>query len=402
MSAPVKSVVVATPDIVGRQMAGPGARAWHLAEELAKHFPTQLVAEIGESHGARAPSVSGPSASGGRASASPGPNDSPGVIPWGSAAGVEAIRDAGVVIGQPSRALLSIPRGRVVFDLFDPVVLELAELYGSHPTLRERLHLGAEWMRLRRALARGDSLICGFDAQRDFYAGVHAAASGKTEGWIERWLEVPFGVDATLAEGEVLPQDGPPVIVWSGGIWEWLEPELAIEAVRRVNDAGVACRLLFLGVARPGAAGPLVGSVARLEHAIEAAGPLVMVNRDWVDYRERGRWLRECKIAIMLHRSTMESTMSIRTRFFDSVACGLPLVASRGGFASAMIENEGLGLVVEPSDVDSVAGAIRRLLTDDALYARNVRALEHLRPRLSWPAVVEPLVRRIEEWQTPG
>jgi glycosyltransferase involved in cell wall biosynthesis len=125
----------------------------------------------------------------------------------------------------------------------------------------------------------------------------------------------------------------------------------------------------------------------------------VTVNRDWVDYRERGRWLRGCKIAIMLHRSTMESAMSIRTRFFDSVACGLPMVASRGGFAATMIENEGLGLVAEPSDVDSVAGAIRVLLTDDALHAKAVRALEHLRPHMSWPTAVAPLVRRIEEWR---
>ena len=398
MSAPVKSVVVATPDIVGRRMAGPGARAWHLAEELAKHFATRLVAVIGDSPGGDNPSGAGISAADFPASPLPGRRDPPEVIPWGSQAGLSAIRDADVVIGQPARELLSIPRGRVVFDLFDPVVLELAELYGQHPTLRQRLHLGAEWMRLRRALVRGDALICGFAAQRDFYAGVHAAASGKTEGWSDRWLEVPFGVDATIAEGEALVLDGPPMIVWSGGIWEWLEPGLAIEAVRRVNDGGVACCLLFLGVARPGAAGPHVGRVARLEQAIEAAGPLVMVNRDWVDYRERGRWLRGCKVAIMLHRSTMESAMSIRTRFFDSVACGLPLVASRGGFASELIEKEGLGLVAEPSDVDSVTAAIRTLLTDDALYTRCVAGLEHLRPRLTWPAVVEPLVRRIEEW----
>src|SRR5213596_2845876 len=37
-------VVVATPDVVGERMAGPGIRAWHLAEELRKHFPTTLVA----------------------------------------------------------------------------------------------------------------------------------------------------------------------------------------------------------------------------------------------------------------------------------------------------------------------------------------------------------------------
>jgi glycosyltransferase involved in cell wall biosynthesis len=64
-----------------------------------------------------------------------------------------------------------------------------------------------------------------------------------------------------------------------------------------------------------------------------------------------------------------------------------------------MIEREGLGVVVEPSDVDSVAAGIRALLTDDALHARSVAALERARAKLAWPAVVEPLVRRIEEWR---
>jgi glycosyltransferase involved in cell wall biosynthesis len=389
MSATVKSVVVATPDLVGRRMAGPGARAWHLADELAKRFPTKLVAASDNGRAAGSESAD---------FAAPGPGGSVPLLAWGSPAGLEALRDADVVIGQPSRELLSIPRGRVVFDLFDPVVLELVELYGAHPTLRERLHLGAEWLRLRRSLARGESLLYGFDAQRDFYAGVHAAASGKTAGWSERWLEVGFGADPTIAEAGAIAQDGPPVIVWSGGIWEWLDPELAIEAVSRVNASGVACRLLFLGMARPGATGFLAGRAARLERAIEAAGPLVTVNRDWVDYRERGRWLRGCKLAIMLHRSTMESAMSIRTRFFDSVACRLPLVASRGGFAAAMIEKEGLGVIVEPSDVDSVVAGIQTLLTNDVFYARSVEALGHLQPRLTWTAAVGPLIRRLEEW----
>jgi len=271
MSAQVKSVVVATPDIVGRRMAGPGARAWHMAHELARSFPTKLVAVFDESfEGTASDSAGSP------ALPASGMDGALEMIRWSSPAAMEALRAADVVIGQPSRALLSIPKGRVVYDLFDPIVLELAELYGSHPTLRERLHLGAEWMRLRRALAGGDALICGFAAQRDFYAGVHAAASGKTDRWSERWLEVPFGVDATIAAGEAISQQGPPVIVWSGGIWEWLEPELAIEAVRRVNASGVACRLLFLGVARPGATSSLAGRVARLERAIDEAGPLIL------------------------------------------------------------------------------------------------------------------------------
>src|SRR5436190_13928406 len=80
-------VVVATPDVVGERMAGPGIRAWHLAEELRKHFPTTLIA-----HG-----------------------------DWKTAEARYAMNDAAVLIGQPVRGFRRRrPDQRIVLDLFDP------------------------------------------------------------------------------------------------------------------------------------------------------------------------------------------------------------------------------------------------------------------------------------------
>ena len=39
-------------------------------------------------------------------------------------------------------------------------VLELRELYGNAPSLRQRVHLAAEWWRLAFALRHADLLIC--------------------------------------------------------------------------------------------------------------------------------------------------------------------------------------------------------------------------------------------------
>src|SRR4051794_26150260 len=95
------NVVVVTPDAVGERMAGPGIRATYLARELGRHFPTTL---------------NGP------------------------------IKDADVLIGQPARGFFKRRRRqRIVYDLFDPQVLELRELYGNAPSARQRIHLAAEW-----------------------------------------------------------------------------------------------------------------------------------------------------------------------------------------------------------------------------------------------------------------
>lgn len=318
------SVVVTTRDVVGERMAGPGIRAFHLAEELQKHFPTTLIAKGS-------------------------PRD--------------ALREASVVIGQPARGLRRRHRHqRLVFDLFDPVLLELRELYGRHPNARQRVHIAAEWWRVRRALSTGDLFMCATPQQRELYPGV-----------ADRIIEVPFGAE----------QNGPAagkrenVVVWGGGLWPWLDPQTAVDAVAKVNVEGPECRLLFLGRTRPDGKGI----------------------SDWVPYRERLDTIANCKVAIMLHRDTPEAKYSIRTRLFDAIAAAVPVVATAGGFAAGLVEEEGLGIVVEPGETDAVAAAIRKLLTDDAFYARCVSSLDRVRPRFSWDIVTRPLVEALERWK---
>ncbi|HEX6640057.1 MAG TPA: glycosyltransferase, partial [Thermoanaerobaculia bacterium] len=97
---------------------------------------------------------------------------------------------------------------------------------------------------------------------------------------------------------------------------------------------------------------------------------------------------------------TAEADYSIRTRLFDAIAAGVPVVASAGGFAAELVEREGLGIVVPPEDTGAAAEAIRRLLSDDEIYSASVRNLERIRPRFAWEVVTRPLVSAIMQWQT--
>jgi glycosyltransferase involved in cell wall biosynthesis len=358
------SVVVATPDVVGERMAGPGIRAWYLAQELARHFPTQLVAKVEK--------------------------ETASVLDRDSAEGKRAIREADVLIGQPARGFRKKRRDqRIVYDLFDPTVLELRELYGAAPSIRQRVHLAAEWGRLAEALMRADVLMCAAARQRDFYE--------KLQSGDARWIEVPFGIDPAELASCPKPQDN--VVVWGGGVWEWLDPATAVDAVVRVNASGTRCKLLFLGRRRP-TTPHLIDRRRedRFDQLLEKGGPHVAANETWVPYRERLSWLRAGKIAIMLHRSTAEAQYSIRTRVFDAIAAGIPVVATAGGFAAELVEREGLGIVVPPEDVEAVEKAIIRLLRDDVFHARCVSNLERLRPAYGWDVVTKPLIEAVSEW----
>lgn len=335
-------------------MAGPGIRATYLARELGKHFPTTLIARGGP---------------------------------------VEAMREASVLIGQPTRGFFKRrPGQRIVYDLFDPLVLELRELYGSAPSLRQRVHLAAEWMRLTFALRHADLLMCAATRQREFYAQLQSSDTP--------WIEVPFGVDLSEVKQCAPAKDN--LVVWGGGVWEWLDPRTAVEAIVKLNREGFRCRLLFLGRSRPNPHAVDRRREDRFDRLLQLGGPYVSANAEWVPYAERLSWLRSGKIAMMLHRPTAEARYSIRTRLFDALAAGVPVVATKEGFAAELVEQEHLGIVVPPSDVGAVARAVRRLLTDDAFYTQCVQNLERIRPRFAWEVVTRPLVDAVKEWQRQG
>lgn len=340
------SIVIATKDVVGERMAGPGIRAWHFAQELKKHFPTTVMAQGSWSR--------------------------------------KEMRNASVLIGQPARGFHRMrPGQRVIYDLFDPVLLELREMYGRHPSLRQRVHFLAEQLRLRRALSEGDLFMVATPNQRELYPG-------------KPMIEVPFGAEADQGGGA--PREN--LILWGGGTWEWLDPRTAVDAVIRLNLDGIDCRLLFLGRARPNRALRDRRRDDRFDALVARGDPYVIANAEWVPYRERLSWLRRSKIAIMLHRSTPEARYSIRTRLFDAIGTATPVIATEEGFAAELVAREGLGIVVPPENVVAVAEAIERLLRDDVFYTSCVHNIERIRPLFAWPVVVTPLVEAVSRWQS--
>jgi glycosyltransferase involved in cell wall biosynthesis len=378
-------VVVATPDVVGERMAGPGIRATYFARELAKISNVNVTLVSRDV----IPSVSeGPGGVGGTI-----PPPPPAQIPRyarNDKRAREAIERADVLIGQPARGFFKRRRGqRVVYDLFDPLVLELRELYGAAPSLRQRIHLMAEWSRLMFALRFADLLISASPQQREFYR--------KLQWGDALWIDVPFGVDMSEVKRCEPARDN--LVVWGGGVWEWLDPKTAVDAIVKLNREGLRCRLLFLGRARPNQARVERRREGRFEQLLTEGAPYVDANAEWVPYRERLSWLRSGKAAIMLHRPTAEADVSVRTRLFDAIAAGVPVVATEKGFAANLVEREGLGIVVPPLDAGAVAAAVRRLLTDDEFHAGCVRNLERIRPRFAWEVVTRPLVDAIIEWQ---
>ena len=84
----------------------------------------------------------------------------------------------------------------------------------------------------------------------------------------------------------------------------------------------------------------------------------------------------------------------------ESLSAGCPVLVSNYGSMSELAADGG-ALQVDPRDLESITGAARELLTDDALVAR-LRAEAAARPSSSWDAYAEQLWHALTDGRSPA
>jgi glycosyltransferase involved in cell wall biosynthesis len=388
-----RRVAVATADTLGEQMAGPAMRAWHIAEELAKHHDVRLISiqgctvthpAFGTSHG-------------------------------GEEAIAELVDWCDVFVFQGWVAMhhpvVSRSDKIVVADVYDPMHLEQLE------QARERGQ--PDWDRsviaasasLNDQLARADFLICASEEQRTFWLG-QLAALGRINPSLydgdhtyRSFIDVvPFGLadeppraTAPAIRGVIDGiGDDDTVVLWNGGVYNWFDPQTLVRAMAILRPELPRLRLVFMGMRHPNPDIPDMRAAAEaveLSRSLGLTDEVVFFNTSWVPYDERQNFLLEADLAVSTHLPGLETDFAFRTRILDCMWAGLPVVVTEGGTLSRLVEDRGLGVVVPPDDPDALADAIRRLATDEPFSADCRARMAEVAAEYRWSTVLEPLVR---------
>ena len=312
----------------------------------------------------------------------------------------------------PSLATADVP---LAVDLYDPVLLEAVELFRDAPAQVADATLAAAAANLRLEVGRADVVFCASDRQRELWLGAMLAAGrlsadeyrddpalaglcrvmpfGVADGWAARAdRPVLRGVHAGIGTDD-------PIAIWGGGLHDWFDPELVVQATGLLLGELPNLRLVFLGGAAPNAALQAHGAAERTRRAAEAAGLLdrnVFLLPGWVPYRERGAYLAEADIGVSAHLDTAETRYAWRTRLLDYAWARLPVAATSGDALSERLSQAGAAELAAPGDAAGLAAAIRTLLTDPPRRERAVRAAAEVAEDLRWPRVAQPLLDWIE------
>jgi Glycosyl transferases group 1 len=184
------------------------------------------------------------------------------------------------------------------------------------------------------------------------------------------------------------------LLLWSGGLWDWLDPLTLIRAIAQLTPRYPALKLYFMGTRHPN---PLVTGMSMPDKTIQLSRELGLYERsvffgDWTPYEARRNYLAEADLAVVSHPGHIETRFSFRTRVLDCIWAGLPVVTTQGDAMADWVKQENLGLTVPPGDVDAMARAIETMLLQPGGREAYAAAFKKLQVALQWPNVIQPLL----------
>ncbi|HEY0371164.1 MAG TPA: glycosyltransferase family 4 protein [Thermoanaerobaculia bacterium] len=266
-----------------------------------------------------------------------------------------------------------------VIDLYDPFIIENLHYFAER---------GAEVFRhdhatLMSSLVRGDFFLCASEAQRMFYLGALLASGRLNPELFERDPELkslialtPFGV----------PQPQPPTpnpqphTILFGGIYDWYDPILAIDAVALVPNATIT----FTHHPNPdltpqGKLAEAMDHVRRQKYAHVRFEP-------WAPYEQRAAFFAKFSMALITFPRSLETDLSMRTRVYDYLWCGLPIVTSSAPGTDEILTRYDCGIVVSEDSPRAFADAILRVDRERMTGGARQFVDEH-----QWDRTLEPL-----------
>jgi glycosyltransferase involved in cell wall biosynthesis len=305
--------------------------------------------------------------------------------------------DVAITQGQLANdLLLEVPDLPTVVDLYDPFLIENMH-YLSRLGLDPYRNDHATWV---LQLSRGDFFLCSSEEQRAYYLGFLTALGRVHPPGVEKDPDlrclidvVPFGVSADLPTYERLlpPRAKGEKRLLFGGLYDWYDPWPVLAAFNELQEQG--WKLLFIRNPNPGSTPQDLFTQVENWCQSHRMGEDRVQFLDWIPSTRRYDLLREVDLMVATHLPSLETRLSLRTRFLDALVAGCPVLTSEGGAMSRMLKESDAGWVVPTDDASAVATAMQEILAGGAQVEARRQRGRQLAASFRWEKVLEPLLR---------
>ncbi|KAA8785646.1 glycosyltransferase family 4 protein [Paenibacillus amylolyticus] len=382
----MKDILIISPSPIKNKMSGPAIRYWEIAKNLSheKRRVTVLVpnSDFIQGEGFVVKKLTG-------------------INLWNSLLKCDVVLLQGLSIWK--YPFIKYFNKAVAIDLYDPFNLENLESFEKHGYIAN-LKYKTTMAVIEEQIQRGDFFYCASEKQKDYWLGMISAKrlTPKLYASINKDIKeligtVPFGIpnekprktQHKVIKGKCpIISENDKVVLWGGGIWDWLDPESLIQAMARVKRSRNDIKCFFMGVKPPSG-----GTPRKLSQLINLTKDLNLEDtvyfNDWVDYDQRSDYLLEADIGVSLHENHLETRFSYRTRLLDYVWCELPILASEGDVFAETIKKYNLGSVVSEKNIDEISKRIIEMIN---IGKQRVYPEENLEV-FTWSSAVSNLIK---------
>jgi glycosyltransferase involved in cell wall biosynthesis len=277
-----------------------------------------------------------------------------------------------------------------VVDLYDPYLIENFHYHAS----RGSEVFSHDHATLVRSVAQGDFFLCASEAQRYFYLGFMTAIGRLNPKVYENdptgrsLLEVvPFGVQPPRAARKS-PETA---ALLFGGIYDWYDPILAIDAAALAARQIPGLTLTFTRHPNPETT-PQGAAAAAMQHVRTRALDGLVRFEPWSPYEERAAFLDRFSLALITFQPSIETDLSMRTRIFDYLWAGLPVITSSAPWTDEILQRYDAGVVVRSNSAEDFATTIVEVLGDRRRYDAMTAGGREFVGDHQWPDVARPLL----------
>lgn len=301
-------------------------------------------------------------------------------------------------------------KGKIIVDLYNPFNLESLEMF-KDSNMEERIRIDKNNLNiLKFQLTIGDFFICASEKQRDYWIGMLNAVgrinpySYDSDSTLRNLIDiVPSGIPSepplrsNLSIMDVIPniKEEDIIILWGGGIWNWLDPITAIKALWEITRSRKDIKLVFMGIKHPD---PKLPEMKKCIEAIKLSRELDLYEKDvffneWAPYKLRQTFLLGSDVGLSIHHERIETEFSYRTRVMDYIWARLPVITTEGDSIAKMVKVENIGEVVKYEDTHQLARVMESIVTNKSLKEIYRKNLNKIAPGFYWENVTRPLVK---------
>jgi len=111
-----------------------------------------------------------------------------------------------------------------------------------------------------------------------------------------------------------------------------------------------------------------------------------------VPFDDRADFLLDSDMGVILQSPNFETQISARTRAMDYLWANLPILINRGDEIAELVEQHGLGLLLDSSDASEICSSLLAYAGNASRIAAARQAIQQQKARFEWSRMVQPLV----------